>query len=118
MHPEGDYLAWRSRHYTEFNNVDEGYDTVHIARTSDLTDSIEIDRAAMSSGLAWSPGGQALAIGSGKQITVYSTRSNSSSVVSEPHNPATHPAWLAEDELWFNAGEQDDAQVFRVRFGD
>jgi hypothetical protein len=114
--PDNEYLAWRARHYTDTSDPREGYDTVHIAPTSDLLDSIEVDRASKSTGLAWSPAGQALAIGSGDSVTVYAVEHHSTRTVSGSLQPAGYPAWLAEDELWFNVGESDNTEVFRVRF--
>jgi hypothetical protein len=118
IHPDGEYIAWRARHYTNSSDPSAGYDTVHLAPTSNLSESVEIDREMMSSGLSWSPGGQALALGSGERIGVYSTVSHNFAIVSDPYESTRFPAWLSENELWFNVGQQDNSNVFRVRFGD
>jgi hypothetical protein len=109
-------FAYRQRHYTDQNDTESGYDTVHVANTADLNEGIEIDRADMSTGLTWSPGGQALALGSSGRVGVYSVISHTFSIVSGDGRTSAYPAWISDNELWFNVGQQENATVYRVRF--
>lgn len=118
IQPGGDYLAWRVRHFADRGDRKSGRDSIHIAATSDVTDSIEIDRAEMANGLTWSPGGEALAIATGARIGVYSIESHRLAHVSNDQRSAAHPVWLSDRELWFNLEQGDEADVVRVRFAD
>ena len=118
LHPAGEFFAYRVRHYSDPDDRREGYDTIHLAPASDLEQGLEIRRGDMSNGLTWSPDGNALAIGSDNQIGVYGLDTHDFSIVSGDVRSARHPVWISESELWFNIGRSDDADVYRVRFGD
>lgn len=118
VQPGGEYLAWRSRNYGSRNDPDDSVDSVSIARTSDLNDALEIDRSSPSSGLDWTPGGGALAVGTGERVSVYDIENHQMQRVSGSQTPAKYPVWLSDSDLWFNIGDDDDATVYRVRYTD
>jgi hypothetical protein len=118
IQPGGEYIAWRARHARDRNDPDDAIDSISIARTSNLDDALEIDRSEPSTGLDWSPSGDALAIGTGSQVRVYDIASHQLRIVSGNHSPALYPVWVNNAELWFNVGHDDDASVYRVRFSD
>ncbi|TVR72323.1 MAG: hypothetical protein EA415_09790 [Sphaerobacteraceae bacterium] len=116
IQPGGEYVAWRARHYSSRNDLDDAIDSISIARATDLSDPLEIDRSSPSTGLDWAPDGGALAVGIGERVGVYDMANHRLQAVSGNRTPAKYPVWLSDSELWFNIGEDDDATVYRIRY--
>jgi hypothetical protein len=112
--PTGAYIAYRVRHFTDPDDASDGYDTVHLATTRDVTQALEIQRGDFSKGLIWSPSGHALALTVDDRVGIYFTADNRFEFVMTRGWRGSYPTWISDSELWFNIGSGSNAQVRRV----
>lgn len=111
---DGQYIAYRLRHFTDEEDSREGYDTIHLATTDDVTEALEIQRGDLSTGLRWSPSGHALALAIDSRIGIYFVDEHRFEFATSSGRPASHPAWISDSDLWFNLGSGGSAEVRRV----
>jgi hypothetical protein len=112
--PTGSHLAYRVRHHTSRRDHAEAYDTIHIASTSNVRQSLEVQRGEPGSGLTWSPDGGVLAIGIDERVGLYHMVNHTFEYATERVHRARYPVWVSNNELWFSRGGGRSAEVFRV----
>jgi hypothetical protein len=115
LSPDRADLVYRLRHYTERASDDGRYDTIHIARTSDISQQFELARSSIGYGIAWSPDGHWLVAALRGRLVLLSVDGRVMEYLTDAGAYARYPLWVGDDELWFSLDDGSGERVARMR---
>jgi hypothetical protein len=107
------HIAYRLRHFTKNSTNDGIVDTISIASTEKLSDTLEISRGGSSSGLSWSPDGRLLAATTPDDLEFFSASGEAVLGISDLDFP-NEPRWIDQNTVWFNVSNDQGTRIMTV----
>ena len=113
--PGDSQIALRLRHYSGANLTKDRFDSLVVAESSDLTQSVELVRGSSGDGMSWSPDGTELAAVIKGGLQVMSSDGSRVQTVDTGSGVVTCPLWVRPNEIWCESGTGDESQVIIAR---
>jgi hypothetical protein len=115
LSPDRSELVYRLRHYTEHAADDGRYDTIHVARTRDISQQLELARSSVGYGMTWSPDSRWLVVGLRGRLVLLSADGRVLEYLTGDDVYARYPIWVGDDELWFSLDDGGGDRLARMR---
>ena len=111
------HIAFRLRHYTGTNIGSDRFDSISVAQRRNLIQSIEIARGSSGDGMSWSPAGGELVAAIKDGLQVMSRDGSKVQTVDTGSGVASYPLWVSPNEIWYESGTGNAAQVMVLQRG-
>ena len=111
LSPDQTHIAVRLRRYTGTNLGTDRFDSICVAESMDLSQSIEIARGSSGDGMSWSPAGTELVAVIKDGLQVMSRDGSKVQIVDTGSGVASYPLWVSPNEIWYESETGDAAQV-------
>ncbi len=111
LSPDHSRLALRIRRLTGANASNDRFDSISVARTSDLTHSTEIARGVAGEGMSWAPDGSGLAAFVGGKLVIANADGHLTQSIDTGSTIFAYPVWVSPNAIWIQAVESNGKQV-------
>ena len=113
LSPDLSQIAVRLRHFTGSNPNTDRFDSIVVAGSGDLTQSLELARGQSGDGMSWSPDRSALvAVVQGGIKILSPTGAQAQLVETHDSGQAAYPIWVLPNQIWYE--EMDGGQPAHV----
>lgn len=111
LSPGTSKIAFRLRHYTGINLTKDRFDSLLVAESVDLTQSVELVRGSYGDGMSWSPDGRELVAVIDGGLQVMTSDGSNVQNIDAGKKAVSYPVWVSQNEIWYESGTGNTAQV-------